>query len=36
VGGSHLTLRSGGVQLTRHSVAELLTTWASLEGRLSE
>jgi phosphoribosylformylglycinamidine synthase len=36
VGGSHLTLRSGGVQLTRHSVAELLSAWASLEGRLSE
>ncbi len=36
VGGSHLTLRSGGVQLTRHSVAELLTAWASLERKLSE
>jgi phosphoribosylformylglycinamidine synthase len=36
VGGSHLTLRSGGVQLTRHSVADLLTAWATLERRLSE
>ncbi len=36
VGGSHLTLRSGGVQLTRHSVAELLSAWASLDRRLSE
>jgi phosphoribosylformylglycinamidine synthase len=36
VGGSHLTLRSGGVQLTRHSVVELLSAWASLERRLSE
>jgi phosphoribosylformylglycinamidine synthase len=36
VGGAHLTLRSGGAQLTRHSVAELLRAWSSLEGRLSE
>jgi phosphoribosylformylglycinamidine synthase len=36
VGGTHLTLRSGGVQLTRHSVSELLSAWASLERRLSE
>ena len=36
VGGSHLTLRSGGVQLTRHSVSELLNAWLSLERRLSE
>ncbi|MEO8500555.1 MAG: AIR synthase-related protein, partial [Vicinamibacteria bacterium] len=36
VGGSHLTLRSGGVQLTRHSVSELLNVWASLERSLSE
>jgi phosphoribosylformylglycinamidine synthase len=36
VGGSHLTLRSGGVQLTRHSVAELLSVWASLDRRFSE
>ncbi|MBK5256534.1 MAG: phosphoribosylformylglycinamidine synthase subunit PurL [Vicinamibacteria bacterium] len=36
VGGSHLTLRSGGVQLTRHSVPELLSSWLSLDRRLSE
>ena len=35
VGGSHLTLRSGGVQLTRHSVSELLSAWTSLERSLS-
>jgi len=35
VGGSHLTLRSGGVQLTRHSVSELLSVWISLERTLS-
>jgi len=35
VGGSHLTLRSGGVQLTRHSVSELLNAWTSLERSLS-
>ena len=35
VGGSHLTLRSGGVQLTRHSVSELLNAWISLERSLS-
>ena len=35
VGGSHLTLRAGGVQLTRHSVSELLNAWTSLERRLS-
>jgi phosphoribosylformylglycinamidine synthase len=35
VGGSHLTLRSGGVQLTRHSVSELLNAWTSLERTLS-
>jgi hypothetical protein len=36
VGGSHLTLRQGGAQLTRHSVTELLGVWASLDHRLSE
>jgi phosphoribosylformylglycinamidine synthase len=36
VGGSHLTLRQGGAQLTRHSVTELLGAWASLDHRLSE
>ena len=35
VGGSHLTLRSGGVQLTRHAVSELLNAWTSLERSLS-
>jgi phosphoribosylformylglycinamidine synthase len=35
VSGSHLTLRSGGVQLTRHSVSELLNAWISLERTLS-
>ena len=34
--GAHLTLRSGGVPLTRHPVSELLNAWASLERRLSE
>lgn len=36
VGGSHLTLRSSGAQLTRHSVSDLLKAWASLDPRLSE
>ena len=35
VGGSHLTLRCGSVQLTRHSVSELLAAWVSLERSLS-
>ncbi len=36
VGGSHLTIRFDGVQLTRHTVSELLSAWVSLERRLSE
>jgi phosphoribosylformylglycinamidine (FGAM) synthase-like enzyme len=36
VGGSHLTLRLDGVQLTRHTVTELLGAWSSLERRLSD
>jgi phosphoribosylformylglycinamidine synthase II len=35
VGGAHLTLRTGGAQLTRHTVAELLAVWMNLESRLS-
>ena len=35
VGGSHLTLRTGGAQLTRHSVSDLLNAWISLDSRLS-
>ena len=36
IGGSHLTLRAGGVLLTRHRVAELLTAWNTLDRTLSE
>ena len=36
VSGTHLTLRSGGAQLTRHSIAALLNVWTSLERRLSD
>jgi phosphoribosylformylglycinamidine synthase len=36
VGGGYLTLRSGGVQLTRHSVSDLLNVWLSLARRISE
>ncbi|MEO8362587.1 MAG: phosphoribosylformylglycinamidine synthase subunit PurL [Vicinamibacteria bacterium] len=36
VGGTYLTLRTGGAQLTRHPVAELLKVWSSLERTLSE
>jgi phosphoribosylformylglycinamidine synthase II len=36
VGGTYLTLRSGGAQITRHLVSELLTAWLSLENRLSD
>ena len=35
VGGTYLTLRAGGAQLTRHPVAELLKAWNSLEAALS-
>jgi phosphoribosylformylglycinamidine synthase II len=36
VGGTYLTLRSGGAQITRHLVSELLAAWLSLENRLSD
>ena len=36
VGGSYLTLRAGGVLLTRHPVVELLAAWNTLDRRLSE
>ncbi|MEO5763309.1 MAG: phosphoribosylformylglycinamidine synthase subunit PurL [Vicinamibacteria bacterium] len=36
VGGAYLTLRTGGAQLTRHPVTELLKVWSSLERTLSE
>ena len=36
IGGSHLTLRAGGVLLTRHRVADLLAAWNELDRTLSE
>jgi phosphoribosylformylglycinamidine synthase II len=36
VGGTYLTLRTGGAQITRHPVSELLAAWLSLEKRLSD